>query len=89
MFAPIGSLTNKTTPVTALDIPLGCNVSMSLIPRSSYRIGNEARRQWVERLSKGSFPGLPTGLGMRPDISGWRLNKVSGMRPDVTKQRLW
>ena len=41
MFALIGSLTNKTAPVMALDIPLG------LIPRSSYRHGNEAGHQWV------------------------------------------
>ena len=65
-FALIGSLTNKTVPVTALDIPLG------LIPRSSYRRGNEAGHQWVERLHKGSFPGLPIGVGMSPGISGWR-----------------
>lgn len=41
MFALIGSLTNKTASVMALDTPLG------LIPRSSYRHGNEAGHQWV------------------------------------------
>ena len=66
MFALIGSLTNKTASVMALDTPLG------LIPRSSYRHGNEAGHQWVERQNKGSFPGLPIGVRMRPGISGWR-----------------